>query len=172
MFNGGETELRAIASHNKNKEAGQFQEGGSAMIVYGDLIQQYDPTESGWDDLGLAHWMNMKFKGDDNISTWVICGYSPCPNKKKDLGTVYQQHCWYLINTLKDDTYPQVGFREDLLCQLKQWRKDRERLILCMDADENIYQGKLGQQLTELDGLWMKKVVRDFTTKQLGATYF
>jgi hypothetical protein len=40
MFNWGKTELRAIASHNKNKESGKFQEGGTAMIVYGDLIQQ------------------------------------------------------------------------------------------------------------------------------------
>jgi hypothetical protein len=101
MFNGGETELRAIASHNTNKEARKFQEGGTAMIDYRDLIQQFDPEESGWDDLGLGRWTHMKFKGDDNISTWVICGYSPCANKKKDLGTVYQQHCRHLIKHLK-----------------------------------------------------------------------
>jgi hypothetical protein len=47
------------------------------MIVYGDLIQQYNPEESGRDDLGPGHWTHIKFKGDDNISTWVICGYSP-----------------------------------------------------------------------------------------------
>jgi hypothetical protein len=41
-----------------------------------------------------------------------------------------------------------------------------------MGANENIYRGKLGQQLTELRGLGMKEVVGDFTTKQLGATYF
>jgi hypothetical protein len=108
MFNGGETDLRAIVSHNKNEEAGKFQEEGAAMIVYGDLIQQYNPAESGQDDLGLGYWTHMKFKDDNNISTQVICGYSPCANKKKDLGTVYQQHCWHLINTLKDDTCPQA----------------------------------------------------------------
>jgi hypothetical protein len=47
MFNGRETELRAIVSHNRNKDAGKFQEGGTAMMVYGDLIQQFDPEESG-----------------------------------------------------------------------------------------------------------------------------
>jgi exonuclease III len=172
MFNGGKTELRAIASHNKNKEAGKFQEGGTAMVVYKDLIQQYNPAESGRDDLGLGRWTHMKFKGDDNISTRVICVYSPCANKKKDSGTVYQQHCWHLINTLKKDTCPQAQFCEDLLRQLKQWHKDGEHLILCMDANKNIYRGKLGQQLTELHGLGMKEVVQDFTTKQLGAPYF
>jgi hypothetical protein len=144
MFNGGETELRAIVSHNKIKEARKFQEGGTAMIVDRDLIQQFNPEESGQDDQGLGQWMHIKFKGDDNISTWVICGYSPCVNKKKDSGTVYQQHCWHLINTLKDDTCPRAQFCNDLLRQLKQWRKDGERLILCMDTNKNLYRGELG----------------------------
>jgi hypothetical protein len=61
---------------------------------------------------------------------------------------------------------------EDLLRQMKQWRKDGERLILCLDANENIYHGEPGRQLTELDGLGMKEVVGEFTARQLGATYF
>jgi hypothetical protein len=43
MFNGGETALRAIAAHNINADAGKFQEGGTAMLVFGDLIEQFDP---------------------------------------------------------------------------------------------------------------------------------
>jgi hypothetical protein len=93
MFNGGETELRAIMSHNRNEEAGKFQEGGTAMMVYGDLIQQFDPKASGRDDLGLGRWTYMLFCGTNNMVTQVICGYSPCANKKKDSGMVYQQHC-------------------------------------------------------------------------------
>ena len=123
MFNGSKTELRAIASHNRNKDAGKYQEGGTAMMVYGNLIQQFDPEDSGQDDLGLGQWTYMKFSGCDNIVTWVICGYSPCVNKKKDLGTVYQQHRRHLINKLNDDTCPRTQFREDLLRKMKQWQK-------------------------------------------------
>jgi hypothetical protein len=47
MFNGGETELRAIAAQNANKDAGKFQEGGTAMLVFGDLIEQFDPEGLG-----------------------------------------------------------------------------------------------------------------------------
>jgi hypothetical protein len=47
MFDGGETELQAIASHNRNEDVGKFQEGGTAMMVYGNLIQQFPPEESG-----------------------------------------------------------------------------------------------------------------------------
>jgi hypothetical protein len=55
---------------------------------------------------------------------------------------------------------------------MKKWWKEGERLILCVDANENIYWGELGWQLTDLDGLGMKEVVGEFTAKQLGATYF
>jgi hypothetical protein len=47
MFNGGETELRAIAAHNVNEDAGKFQEGRTAMLVFGDLIEQFDPEGLG-----------------------------------------------------------------------------------------------------------------------------
>ncbi len=43
MFNRGETDLQAIALNNAHKEVGKFQEGGTAMMTYGDLIQQFDP---------------------------------------------------------------------------------------------------------------------------------
>jgi hypothetical protein len=106
MFNGGETELWAIASHNRSEDAGKFQEGGTAMMVYGNLIQQFDPEALGQDDLGLGRWTYMLFCGTNNTVTWVICEYSPCANKKKDSGTVYQQHCRHLINLLGDNTCP------------------------------------------------------------------
>ena len=55
---------------------------------------------------------------------------------------------------------------------MKQWRAVGERLVLCLDANKNIYRAKLGQQLTDLHGLGMREVVGDFTGKRLGATFF
>jgi hypothetical protein len=54
---------------------------------------------------------------------------------------------------------------------MRQWRWAGE-LILCLDANENIYLGKLGRELTDLHNLGMKKVMGDHTTRQLRATYF
>jgi hypothetical protein len=54
IFKGGETELQAIASKNVHKEVGKFQEGGTAMMTYGNLIQQFDPEGSGHNNLGLG----------------------------------------------------------------------------------------------------------------------
>ncbi len=66
---GGETELRAIAAHNTNKDAGKFQEGRMGMWVFGDLIEQFDPEGLGGDDLGLGQWTFMKFTGGDGVVT-------------------------------------------------------------------------------------------------------
>jgi hypothetical protein len=114
----------------------------------------------------------MKFNGDNNTTTQVICRYSPCANKKKDSGTVYQQHPRHLINKLNDNTCPRLRFREDLLRKMKQWRRKGEQLILCLDANKNIYRGELGRELTDLHGLGMKDVGGEFTASKLGATYF
>jgi hypothetical protein len=54
MFNGGETDLRAIASHNVHENVGKYQEGGTEMMSYGNLLQQFNPEGSGHDDLGLG----------------------------------------------------------------------------------------------------------------------
>ncbi len=104
--------------------------------------------------------------------TRIICVYSTCFNKKKDSGTVYQQHRWHLINKLNNLTCPRERFHKDLLQQMKQWRAAGKRLVLCLDANENIYRAKLGRQLTDLDGLGMKEVVGEFTGRRLGATFF
>ncbi len=83
MFNGGEMELQAIALNNVHKYVGKFQEGGTAMMTYGGLIQQFDPEGSGRDGLDLGRWTFMRFVGDDKIVTQVICGYSPVPIKRR-----------------------------------------------------------------------------------------
>ncbi len=84
MFNGGETKLQAIELNSVHKEVGKFQEGGTAMMMYGNLIQQFDPEGSGCNDLSLGRWTFMRFVGDDKIVIRVICRYSPCANKKKE----------------------------------------------------------------------------------------
>jgi hypothetical protein len=93
-------------------------------MTYGELIQHFDPEGSGCNELGLGRWTYMRFMGDDRIVTRIICRYSPCTNKNKDLGTVYQHHCRRLINKFKDDTCLRACFRDNLLRRMKQWQMD------------------------------------------------
>ncbi len=56
--------------------------------------------------------------------------------------------------------------------QLEKWRLEGDRLIVCMDANEDIYKKSLGKSLTKIDGLNMSEVVGDFTGKRIGSTFF
>ncbi len=53
--------VQVIALNNVHKEVGKFQEGSTAMMIHGNLIQQFDPEGSGCNDLGLGHWTFMRF---------------------------------------------------------------------------------------------------------------
>jgi hypothetical protein len=55
---------------------------------------------------------------------------------------------------------------------MEQWRVAGKHLVLCLDANENIYRAELGRQLTDLHSLDLKEVVGEFTGRQLGATFF
>ncbi len=108
MFNGEETDLRVIAAHNVHENVAKVQEGGTAMMVFGELIEQYDSKGSGKDETGLGRWTFMQFEGSDGVKTIVVCGYQLNKNNKTDLGTSFQQHRHYFIDKEKDYTCPRV----------------------------------------------------------------
>ena len=172
LFKGGETEIRAVAANNVHENVGRTQEGGTALMAYGDLVAYLDPDETGKDETGLGRWTYMRFVGADGKSTYVVSGYNPCSNKKVDSGTTYQQHRRYLIEKENDLTCPRKRFREDLVRKLKEWRKEGNRLIVCLDANEDIYLESIGRELSNLTGLGLQEVVSQFTGKRLGATFF
>jgi hypothetical protein len=117
----------------------------------------------------------MLIKGD-GIQTRIICGYNPCKSNKAERvnsGTSYAQHRHYLIHTRKDiTTCPRDLFRKELVQQLKAWRDKGDQIIVCMDANKNMCKGSIGKALTDKNSLAMKEVVREYTNKDLGATYF
>ena len=39
----------------------------------------------------------------------------------------------------KDRTCPRTRFKKDLLAQLRKWIEQGDRLIVCMDVNEDIY---------------------------------
>jgi len=173
MFQGEGTEVRAVAAHNAHGPIDKFQEGGTALLTYGPLIDHLDRGEMERDASGLGRWVIMTFRGANNFVTRVVCGYNPCYNNSKiPNGTVYQQQAQYWITERRDLTCPLVKFREDLIRMLKEWRDAGDRLIVCLDANEHIYKKTLGKLLTEDEGLAMREVVGTFTERPLGATFF
>jgi hypothetical protein len=62
--------------------------------------------------------------------------------------------------------------KEYLVTQLKKWQDDGDRLVVCLDANEDIYNKSIGKALTDLDRLAMNEVVGAHTGERIGATYF
>ena len=172
LFWGGEAEVRSVVAHNVHADEikGRTQEGGTSLLAFGGVIDYLDMAQSGKDESGLGRWVVMTFEGE--VRTRVVCGYNPCGNDKTNSGTVYQQQRRYWITKRRSLVCPRVKFREDLVKQLQKWRADGDRLVVCLDANENIYRKSIGKALTSVDGLAMREVVGEFTGKKIGPTFF
>ena len=172
MLNGGKTDVRAVVAHNANGNVGQVQEGGTAMLVFGNLMDQFDGNGSGRDKTGLGCWTFMRFAGSYEVATYRVCGYNPTENNKVESGTTYQQNPRFYIDNQKDLTCPRKRFVNDLIKHLETWREEGTRIVLFVDANGNIYDKALGKRLTIILGLNMKEVVGSFTRQKVGATFF
>jgi hypothetical protein len=66
LFRGGEADIQMIAAHNRHegKEVSRVHEGGTAMLLYGTLVEQMNMEESGRDKSGLGRWVYMTFEGE------------------------------------------------------------------------------------------------------------
>jgi exonuclease III len=171
LFKGGEAAIHSVVAHNVHENFGKVQEGGTSLMAIGPLTEFIEHDQAGKDETGLGRWSVMTFKGDRG-RTRVICGYNPCYNSNPDSSTSYQQHRRFFVTRKKDLTCPRTKFWDDLVIQLQRWREDGDRLVVCLDANEDIYKKSLGKSLTDIDGLAMKEVVGEFIQITVGATYF
>ena len=118
------------------------------MLIYGPLVDQYELEHSGKDDTGLGRWVVMVFQVPKGIKTRILCGYSSCYNKEMESRTSYQQQHRYLVLKEKYRTCPRKRLHDDLIRQLQDWREEVDRIILCMDANRDIYKKILGKSIT------------------------
>jgi hypothetical protein len=96
----------------------------------------------------------MTLQGSDGIVTMVVCGYNSCSSWVKASKLLYQQYRRHLIMKESDQSYPRKRFREDA----------EDCLIVCIDANENIYLSQAnGKLLTKEVGMGMKEVLGEFT---------
>ena len=109
----------------------------------------------------------MVFQGSEGIKTRIICGYNLCYNKNMESRTSYQQEHRYLVLKDKDRTCPRKRLRDDLIRKLQYWREEGDRIILCKDANEDIYKKSIGKSITEIYGLNINEVARTFTGKKI-----
>ena len=53
---------------------GRVQEGCTAMLVFGNLMDHFDGDGLVRDELGLGRRTFMRFEGSDGVVTYVVCG--------------------------------------------------------------------------------------------------
>ena len=80
----------------------------------------------------------MTLKGD-GVCTRIVCGYNPCGTGKLNSGTTYQQHQRFWVTQWTDLTCLRKRFHDDLVAQLTKWREEGDRLVVCLNANEDIY---------------------------------
>jgi hypothetical protein len=166
--------VKSVVAHNihEGKKVGRIQEGGTGILMFGPLTEYLDMPNLGKDESGLGRWSTMTVKGE-GVQTRIVCGYNPCNSRRTDSGTSYQQQRRYLIHHKKDAvTCPRTKFRDDLLRLLTTWREAGDRIIVCLDANKNIYTKAIGKALTEEEGLGMSEVVGEYTGRRIGPMHF
>ncbi len=47
LFKGGKAPIQSIAAHNVHENVGRIQQGGTSLLLFGNLTQQLDPNKSG-----------------------------------------------------------------------------------------------------------------------------
>jgi hypothetical protein len=162
--------IRSVASHNERetKNIGRYQRGGTATILRDQLAAFV--VDQGNDHTGLGRWSWYKVEGEPGHKTYIITAYAPCGNTKVGDHTVYKQQERFIQEKgLK--TNPKALFREDLLQVLRRWRGQGDRVILIMDANENVIHGPMCKQLAKED-INMNEVVHSETPGAGPKTWF
>jgi hypothetical protein len=69
-------------------------------------------------------------------------------------------------------TCSQAKFQEDLLHLLCTWQAAGDRIVVCLNANKDIYKKEIIKALTNPGMLGMKEVVGACTGKKIGPTFF
>lgn len=141
---------KATVSHNKYQpKINLGQQGGCAIIALGEICQYAKVTKGGGDPRDLGRICSMVFSAHPNQRFRLVSGYNVGKPKPQGLQTVYQQILRY-IQQEGLDTNPRKLMRDDLLDLLKTWLQQGDRIMLYMDANENVIDGPLCSRLRDL----------------------
>ena len=135
---------KGIASHNTTERIHRGQPGGTAIAGIGRICDVI--KEVGSDKTGLGRWSWVSLHGG-STTTRIISAYLPRrPNKHSKGRTVWEQHSRYFEGR-GDMRYPATIFIEDLLRLIKPWITSGDHVILAIDANQDVYSGKLAREL-------------------------
>jgi len=140
--------FRTVTSHNVTEQMGKCQRGGTCMYVVGQTAYRVHST--GKDRRGLGRWSWIQVQGKDKHYTRVYTAYrtGQKPTSSK-LTTTYDQQMRY-IRKKKMNTQPRTLFDSDIIKEFKKIIKDGIQIVLMIDANEDIGNGKFTSMLREI----------------------
>ena len=141
-----EVPVKAVSAHNVHERHIRSQAGGTGIITFDHMSTLFQ--SSGHDESGLGRWCWIGHKDKSGVMTRIIVAYQPSCTEARQFDTVYQQHRRY-FRQRGNKQCPRRLFRDNLLAQLATWRAAGDRLILFIDANENINNGKLQRALRQ-----------------------
>jgi hypothetical protein len=134
----------AYNEHEKGINRRKYQPGGTGMLILDELIPY--AKRGSTDPRKLGRFLSYVLEGRNGHRTRVVTVYAIGRNRSERLASYYQQQVRYIqLHNLR--TTPWQLLEDDLLQQLRVWRASGERIILMMDANENITTGRLCRQL-------------------------
>ena len=140
-----EMEKKGTAAHNINERINREQMGGTAIAALGRLCDMV--VEVGRDHSGLGRYSWIRL-GNGKNHTRVVSGYVPCrPGRNSKGRTVWDQAVRY-FQAIGDFRPPADILIDDLASLISGWRKDGDEVVLALDANQDVYSGKLARALS------------------------
>ena len=162
------TATKVMTAHNTTERIQKNQAGGTAIAGIGRICDNISDTGS--DHTGLGRWSWLKL-GHGNTSTRIISAYLPHKPGRHSRGrTVWEQHSRY-FEARGDLRYPSTIFTEHLLDLISQWISHGEHVLLAIDANQDVYKGRLALRLKE-PPFNMTCMLEDATGEQVPNSHF
>ena len=144
-----ETNLKISTSFNQYDTGmydDRYSQYGGTMLMAMDAAGPRMTTK-GKDSTGLGRWSWMLFHGKEGIRTRIISAYCPVYSQEKRLSTVYSQQGRWLRRFRKTNECPRKVFIEDLSTFVGACRSRHERVVLIIDANDDVRTSQLSQSL-------------------------
>jgi len=114
-----------------------YQPGGTATISIGPCTSRLITTYE--DPQGLGRWSAIALRGKSNKTLLFLSAYRVC-NQVLTLRSqkAYTQQHTQLIQNGHINPDPRAIFIDDLITQIQQWQQQHYKILICMDANENM----------------------------------
>lgn len=159
-------ERKCICAHNMHLDV-RCLTGGTAQLTFGALSTYV--LEQGADPTGLGRFVWTKVGMHGGKQTYLITAYQACDNHRPGSSTALTQQADYFA-ALGDDRNPRTIFLEHLLLFIAECRAQNAEVMLYIDANENVYTGRLGRALSGPD-LNMREQFLHVTGQQAPASH-